>query len=46
MTCRACTHSIGRAGDWSLPPVLWCTRHRTAAVRVCGDWQREPGADE
>lgn len=46
MTCRACQHSVGRAADWSLPPFLWCVRHRTAAARVCSDFVREPGSDD
>jgi len=44
MTCQSCRHSIGRAADLTLPAMLWCTRHRTAAVRVCAEFQYEPGA--
>lgn len=46
MTCRHCTHAVGRAATLGSGWLLWCVRHRTIAARACADWQREPGADD
>lgn len=44
--CRHCRHSEGRASMLAGRFVIWCVRHQTVPVRVCGDYSREPGSDD
>ncbi len=44
--CRHCKHAEGRASMLAGKVIVWCALHRTVPVRVCGDWEREPGADD
>lgn len=44
--CRHCKHAEGRASMLAGGVVVWCALHRTVPTRVCGDWEREPGADD
>lgn len=44
--CSHCRHSEGRASMLAGGYVIWCALHRTVPVRVCGDWEREAGADD
>lgn len=44
LTCRSCTHSIGRGTPTGC--ALWCERHERAADATCEQFEREPGTDE
>lgn len=46
MTCRTCRHAVSRPSVLAHGWVLWCSLHSTLAVRLCGSYEREPGADD
>jgi hypothetical protein len=45
MTCKSCTHAQSRPSIRAGEVVLWCARYLTVPQRVCGDFERYPGAE-
>ena len=43
-SCWYCRHSIGMYQD--ARNTLWCELNKREALKVCAEYEREPGADE